>query len=218
MQAVCERLNLALPDAPIVFADSGHEPFSRAASRNEGVRQAAAGGARIVVVCDADTVPEVEPLRESVAQVGVGQLHLPYTWFRMLTARGTADWFAGELPPACASEGDHERAVGGALVCTPGTWWALGGQDEGFTGWGCEDTAFWAAASTFGSVVRHEGTITHLWHQGVNAERAIGSPAYRRNVTRCQLYTDARGDPARMRTVLAALDVGGVWSGEPAGV
>lgn len=218
LRAVLACLAEALPDAQSLLVDAGRGGgvFNRAASRNLGVREAFADyGAQVVVLCDADTVPEVEPLREAVAQVGVGQLHLPFTWFRMLTATGTDAWFNGDPYPASVTE-EHDRAVGGVLVCTPGTWWTFGGQDEGFSGWGCEDTAFWTVASTLGTVVRYEGTITHLWHPGADAERGIWSPAYRRNAMRCKLYTDARGDPARMRTVLAAIGAPGMWSGVPA--
>ncbi len=55
-----------LPDAMMMDVDSGHRPFSRAASRNVGVKYAQEAGFDAVVLNDADTLPEREPLLAAI--------------------------------------------------------------------------------------------------------------------------------------------------------
>ena len=62
--------------------------------------------------------------------------------------------------------------VGGVVAITPECWWAAGGMDERFVGWGCEDFAFANAASeTLGPLLRLDSPAVHLWH------RHAGDPA-----------------------------------------
>lgn len=60
---VAARLRDMLPDAEHMVVDVDGV-FSRARVRNEAVRRAGEG---VVVLCDADTVPEEQPLRDAVA-------------------------------------------------------------------------------------------------------------------------------------------------------
>lgn len=186
-----------LPAALILMTDSGHEPFSRAASRNSGVDQAAKG---IVVVCDADTVPEPDPLIRAVeAAQGDGKLHLPYTRYRALSRAGTEAAITGRPLTECATEIEGSTSQGGVLVIDADAWQSAGGMDERFTGWGFEDTAFYAAAHTLlGEVVRHEGAIHHLWHP---TDYDVTSPRYAANQAHCRNYEAAYGNRSAMRRI-----------------
>lgn len=186
-----------LPDAEVIFADSGHQPFNRAASRNHGVRQAGDG---VVVVCDADTIPERQPLHEAIAAAEDGMLHLPYITYRALTRLGTrAHLLLGRPLQDCATELVRPGSQGGVLVMQAEAWFEAGGMDERFTGWGFEDAAFYAAAATLlGEPVRHEGTIYHLWHP---TELNMGSATYIANAGLCRLYERAYGDPEAVRAL-----------------
>lgn len=195
------HLTALLPDALHLDVDSGHAPFSRAGSRNEGVRQAQAAGAEIVVLCDADTLPEPEPLHAAIAAAHDGVLHLPYTWYRGLSQDGTRAYLAGTPADDCTTDWAHEWATGGVLVITPQAWWQAGGMDEGFTGWGFEDTAFRTAADALlGPTVKHHGTINHLWHP---LESGLGSPLHVAGGQRMQRYVDATGNPDAIRALIA---------------
>lgn len=197
------RAHLAalLPDAIHLDVDSGHTPFSRAGSRNEGVRLAQIAGADVVVLCDADTLPEPEPLHAAITAATDGVLHLPYTWYRGLSQRGTLDYLAGTPAVDCAVDLEHEWATGGVLALTPEAWNVAGGMDERFQGYGFEDAAFRIAADALlGSTVRHDGTITHLWHP---SEVGHGSPQHVANGQLCQRYVDATGDPDAVRALIA---------------
>jgi hypothetical protein len=197
------RAHLAalLPHAIHIDADSGHEPFSRAGSRNEGVRQAEAAGADVVVICDADTLVEPDPLHTAIAAAADGRLHLPYTWYRGLSYGGTMAYLARVPVADCEAELEHEWATGGILVIQPEAWWVMGGMDESFVGWGFEDAAARICADALlGPAVRHEGTINHLWHP---PETNLGSPQHIANGQHCQRYVDATGDPEALRAIIA---------------
>jgi hypothetical protein len=199
-ETVRTHLTALLPDALHLDVDSAHEPFSRAGSRNEGVRQAQAAGADIVVICDADTLPQAEPLHAAIADATDGVLHLPYTWYRGLSQAGTAAYLAGQPADDCPSDWAHEWATGGVLVIQPSAWWAAGGMDEAFTGWGFEDTAFRTAADALlGPAAKHPGTITHLWHP---LESGLGSPQHIAGGQRMQRYVDATGNPDAIRALI----------------
>lgn len=190
-----------LPDAVHLDVDSGRTPFSRAGSRNEGVRVAQHAGADVVVICDADTLVEPEPLHAAIAAAADGMLHLPYTWYRGLTQAGTADHIAGRPAAECPAELEHQWATGGVLVMTPAAWWQAGGMDERFQGYGFEDAAFRIAADALlGPTAKHDGTITHLWHP---SEVGHGSPQHIANGQLCQRYVDATGNPDAVRALIA---------------
>jgi hypothetical protein len=195
------HLQELLPDAIHLDVDSGHTPFSRAGSRNEGVRQAQATGADVVVICDADTLPEAEPLHAAIEAATDGVLHLPYTWYRGLSRDGTAQYLAGTPAADCPVDLEHEWATGGVLVIQPASWWAAGGMDERFVAYGFEDAAYRIAADALlGPTVAHQGTITHLWHP---SEAGHGSPQHVANGQLCQRYVDATGNPDAIRALLA---------------
>lgn len=195
------HLRQLLPDAIHLDVDSGHTPFSRAGSRNEGVRQAQAAGADFVVLCDADTLPEPEPLHAAIEAATDGVLHLPYTWYRGLSQHGTIDYLAGTPAADCPVDLEHQWATGGVLVIQPASWWAMGGMDERMIGWGFEDAAARICADALlGPTVKHAGTIAHLWHP---QESGLGSPQHVANGQLCQRYVDATGDAEAIRALLA---------------
>lgn len=198
---VLARLKEMLPDAHhLGFVDAPGE-FSRARIRNEAVRRASDG---VVVLCDADTVPEEEPLRAAIAGAAEdGRLHLPYTMYRGLSAEGTLAVYACGTDPHHAPVAETSmRSIGGVWVIRADAWWRAGGMDERFVDWGFEDDAFWTAAGTLlGEPVRHHGVITHLRHEPAGK---IGSASYHRNRLRYQLYLKARNNPARMRCLVGA--------------
>jgi hypothetical protein len=157
---VCDWLRTALPGSPILLADSGHEPFNRAASRNLGVSRAEPN--EIVVVCDADTLPDSQGLSRAVPAAYNNRLHYPFAVVNYLTEAGTAMVLAGRQPDPLHIEFSLPSAQGGVMVMRASAWL---GMDERFTGWGYEDNAFYAKASkTIGQPVHHAGVAWHLWH------------------------------------------------------
>ena len=170
--AVCAALRLMLPGSPVILADSGHEPFNRSASRNLGVRTADPG--ELVVVCDADTLPDPLGLATAIRRAYDGRLHYPFAVVNYLSEAGTLNVLRGNQPNPEQIERSIPSAQGGIMVMRASAWLEAGGMDERFTGWGYEDSAWYAkVAKTVGPPIHHAGVAWHLWHP---ASRYQGTP------------------------------------------
>jgi N-terminal domain of galactosyltransferase len=160
---VCRQLRQLLPGIPLILADSGHEPFNRAASRNLGVRSA--GPTELVVVCDADTVPDPVGLELALVAASRGGLHYPFSVVNYLTEAGTDLVLRGDVPDPTRIEFSIPAAHGGCMVMCADLWREVGGQDERFEGWGYEDNAWYGKVRTqVGTPEHHRGVAWHLWH------------------------------------------------------
>jgi hypothetical protein len=188
-----------MPEATVHTVDTDDDVFVLAACRNRGI--AAHDPDDVVVVCDADTLPEPEPLRAAVAAARTsGLVHLPYTQYRWLGRDGDAQLRAGVPADQCV----HELVVGacsGVYVTTPRTWVRHGGQDERFRGWGFEDAAWNLAHQALlgAPPVRHEGNVYAMHHA---AEVRAGA-LYEANASHMELYRAAAGDQAAMAQLVA---------------
>ena len=189
-----------LPEFELQTVDTGDQPFSLAACRNAGV--AAAGRDQVVVINDADTLPEPAPLREAVlAAATSGLVHLPYTEYRWLGASGTAQLAAGVDAAQCTVEQYVSGACSGVYVTTPRTWAAHGGQDPRFRGWGFEDDAWYLAHETLlgAPPARHSGSVYALHHVG----EVRAGVHYDANAQLADRYAAASGDRAAMAQLIA---------------
>lgn len=199
LDAVREWYHREFPDAALVLVDSPDPVFNLAQCRNIGVASVTDPD-EVVVINDADTIPERESLLSALVDAGSsGRVHLPYTEYRWLGAAGTAEYRAGAALLDC----EFELVVGacsGVYVTTPRTWSAHGGQDERFRGWGYEDAAWYLAHVTLlgESPRRHPGRVFALHHQ---AEERAGAQ-YDANGALMQRYREAAGDPSAMRRLV----------------
>lgn len=201
-----QRYRDLLPDADITDVDTEHEPFCLAACRNRAVRLAEAEGYDVVVLADADTLPERKPLLTAIEQARYSRfVHLPYTEYRSLRADGTRQHRAGRPLETC-SHITIPFATSGVYVTTPATWWSCGGQDERLLGWGMEDVCWLVAHRTLlgAEPVRHEGRVYALHHQPAVKEGA----QYDANVALYHRYLAAgdTGDPNAVRALITEND------------
>ncbi|MGD8195330.1 hypothetical protein ACEXQB_012645 [Herbiconiux sp. P18] len=188
----------ALGDVPVLIVDSDDEAFNLARCRNLGVGRMS-DPHEVVVVGDADTIPEREPLLEAIAAARTsGRVHLPYTEYRWLGAAGTAEFTAGTPLNGCSHE-IVRGACSGVYVTTPETWASHGGQDERFRGWGFEDAAWHVAHETLLGEPprRHAGRVYALHHV---AELREG-PNYDANAALMEQYRAASTPDAMRRLV-----------------
>jgi hypothetical protein len=155
-----------LPEAIIRTVDSGDHPFNLARCRNVGMAEVVDPD-EVVVISDADTIPEIGPLREAIRDAASdGLVHLPYTEYQWLGREGTTAFLGGAALPAIDAT-LVRGACSGVYVTTPRTWATHGGQDERFRGWGFEDSAWFAAHSTLlgSEPTRHRGAVYALHHE-----------------------------------------------------
>jgi hypothetical protein len=189
-----------LPEFRIETIDSDDDVFVLARTRNLAV-DGLAGPDDVIVINDADTLPEPGPLREAVAAARAsGRVHLPYTAYHWLGPEGSAELGAGAAPADCSFVLVH-GACSGVYVTTRRTWESHGGQDERFRGWGFEDAAWYLSHETLlgAPPVRHPGTVYALHHV---AETRAGEQ-YDRNAALMERYRAASGDYDAMAALVA---------------
>jgi hypothetical protein len=186
-----------LPDAPQITTDTPHQPFNLAACRNKAVNEAAELGADVVVVCDADVVPDPKALQSAIAAAARGGVHMPFHRMVYLSESETAAWMNNtKVVPARRSG----RANGGTYVVSPSTWRQVGGQDERFRGWGGEDDGFVNAATTLSTLTRHKGLGRALAH---DSGHRLTDPHWRLNSALAKRYSAASSNPAAMRRLIS---------------
>lgn len=187
------------PEFRVQTVDTDDDVFVLAACRNRGIAVASLDD--VVIVNDADTVPEADALRAAVAAARTsGLVHLPYTAYHWLGAAGTAQYLAGRDPRECDFE-LVRGACSGVYVTTPRTWERHGGQDDRFRGWGYEDAAWNLAHQTLlgRPPERHEGRVYALHHV---AETRAGV-RFDANAALMERYRSAAGDPDAMRALVS---------------
>jgi hypothetical protein len=189
-----------LPEATILPVDCADEVFNLSQARNTGIN-AIADPNEVVVINDADTLPQPDALRHAIAAAASDSLvHLPYTEYHWLGASGSAQFAEGTPLDDCDFE-LVRGACSGIYVTTPATWWLHGGQDERFRGWGFEDAAWYVAHETLlgEPPARHAGRVYALHHA---PERRDG-PHYDANAALMERYRAAARDPDAMRQIVA---------------
>lgn len=190
-----------LPGADIRLVDCVDDVFNLSQARNLGV--ASVGDPDdVVVIGDADTLPERDPLLAAIEGAAVsGRVHLPYDEYRWLGASGTAQFTAGAPLDECDFE-LVRGACSGVYVTTCRTWVSHGGQDERFRGWGFEDAAWYVAHSTIlGEPPRREaGRVFALHHVAQPRE----GEQYNANAALMERYRAASGDSAAMLELTAS--------------
>lgn len=166
-KAVVKWYEENLPEAKIYYADHPSDAWLMSATRNDGVRMAEADGVDVIVMNDADTIPQIVPLKESISSAYKDDLiHNPYNKYRVLELAGTKQHLEGGIPLISCSHTSWNTACSGTNVFTPAAWWKLGGMDEKFKGWGWEDTAMEVAHKIINKVnfVKHNGIAFALGH------------------------------------------------------
>jgi hypothetical protein len=151
----------------IATVDSGHAVYNRAATRNLGMQQAERQGCDVVVLNDADSIPEKEPLRIAIEQsVDSGLIAHPFNEVWMLIPKVTNRIKTTPLPQLrnkVISISGPSR--GGIYVCRPAVWWRTGGQDERLVGYGTEDRCHLAATTTLiGESIIIPGVLLCAYH------------------------------------------------------
>lgn len=178
------------PDIDIFYADKEGE-WQHSGSRNIGVKKAQEAHCDIIIMNDADTIPERKSLD---AAINVAQndllIHNPYTMCHYLNEEQTQEVINNKK-----TVNDFEGSTiqlswicGGIFVFQPEAWWKLGGMDEKvYTG--PEDVMMEIAHSVIHGIkfAKHHGNIYCLWHERVEKET---QEDYAREEYNQQLYSE----------------------------
>lgn len=188
-------------EVDIRTVDSDDDVFNLARCRNLGI--ASVGDPdEVVIINDADTIPQRAALLEAIAAAAdSGLVHLPYDEYRWLGTPGTAEYADGTALDDCQFE-LVRGACSGVYVTSPATWAAHGGQDERFRGWGFEDAAWYVAHETLLGEAprRHDGRVYALNHEAQVRE----GPQYDANAGLMADYRAASSSIAAMRLLVSA--------------
>lgn len=188
-----EQLSKLFPWFRTEVYDSGHSSFNRAATRNLAVRDNR--DADVIVLCDADSIPEQQPLAEAISgATSSGRIHFPFTTVRRLTRAATSR--IGRRDLSVLRYYREYPSEGGCWVFSPEVWWNAGGMDERLNGWGNEDRVFLITNHTLvGKPIRHEGLLYVLWHTRHETFEEPDSELH-------SVYDSLYGDVERMKKYL----------------
>ena len=168
-EAVLTWYQRNLPDAKIYTCDAPGEYWQPSASRNIGVAAATKDNCDVIIMNDADTIPEIMPLHGAVlACQATGMIHNPYNICIDVGGRGTRQYIdENRNIRECMIKSWSTLACFGVIVFTPKTWYDLGGMDEKFIQWGPEDRAMEHAHLIIKGkgFVHHDGYIWCLAHE-----------------------------------------------------
>ena len=146
--ALLEWAPAAAPRPLVVALDAPTGRLPLAAARNLGARLAIERGAELLVFLDVDCIP-VPALLERYAQAAAEHPDALLTGAVGYLPEGTLDpadaAFHGFRPRPAAGEiepGDAELFWSLSFATTSDLWTRLGGFDEGYAGYGAEDTDF----------------------------------------------------------------------------
>lgn len=185
-------------DAPIINHAKYDQTrfFNTAAARNKCVRDSPT---EIVVINDADTIPDLQALHEGLEYVkSTGLACIPYTRYNQVSIDDTIDYLQGE-PINKNRCSIYAGAVGGIVITTKSTWDRHNGQDERMFGWGYQDTAWHLSYDTLiGTINRTDGDIYALAHDLAPREQNMEN-----NVYHFQKYLNARNDFEMMSDLVA---------------
>ena len=199
LQAVLAWYKTNLPDIEIFFSDRPGDKWNAAASRNDGVKRAQEADCDVVILNDADTLPEIEPLLLAILHAKKdGLIHNPYTKCKYIDIEMSELYYAGK-DIKLLKHTLYSPATGGIWVCTPEAWWSIYGMDEKFQQWGPEDAAFDISHRIIKGVplVAHEGYIYCLGHVQQIHDEGFG-PSHRFNMELYDLYLKAT-TPGRIK-------------------
>jgi hypothetical protein len=136
-----------LPEAKIVYSDSGHTPFNLAASRNAGAEQLL--DYDIIIHNDADVIPNIESLRKGIEETfKTGLFCNPYDRYNIINLKNTKRVLSGKTSYVDAPSQQIQGTCSGTIITTPKSWELVGKFDERFLGWGYEDVAIQIAHKT----------------------------------------------------------------------
>lgn len=168
-------------------------PFSRATAINRAAAAEEAKDAEVLVIADADIIPDLRPLEEAIGraqEIPHFGLHVPYNCVRHLSKHFTetciyseSDFFRRKFTEFAFHTTHTSTSFGGVNVVSRQSFERVGGFDERFVGWGGEDDAFKHSLEVaVGKTHVIPGCITHLWHPTTSRETDQRDGYYDKNL------------------------------------
>ncbi len=145
--------------------------YSRGRVFNQGAAKAKLREDDILCLLDADMLVDRNFVRRCIARMGgPAQAALPYRWVKYLERIETPNAIEqrfGEnvdIMNLDAFSGRRAESQGGALWIKSGLYKRVGGHDERFVGWGCEDSDLFHRLRAVAKVWSMPHVMLHMWH------------------------------------------------------
>lgn len=205
------RLTVDHPDYEVVVAsDDGLDPFNKCVALNRAAAQAAG---EVFYILDSDSFVRPEQVRTAVAELEGWSR--PWTRKVKLNERDTAtllgrESWDGTLDALWIRRAENRNSYWAAppLLLTRDLFYAAGGLDERFRGWGQEDTAFaWALKALSGPAQSVRGDCLHLWHPRIGKsgrDQWTGQEGFHTNRELAAAYRRAARSPEAMQELIAS--------------
>lgn len=183
--------------------------YNRSRVLNHGCSVAGLREDDILCLMDADLLVDVDFVKRCISKMrGDTQAVLPYEKVKYMNADATVVAQKDRRERQELDAGDFTGLTsvshGGSLWIRAGLYSQLGGHDERFVGWGCEDSDFWwRLQDAIVKVHRVKGVMLHMWHPEV--ER--GDAHVRNRRLYAQLHPDKLRRGHGTEALAAAVDV-----------
>lgn len=176
---VRRRWTAYFPEIPVLegrdpFFDTGKAvEFNRSRARNDAARQVRT---EFMLMADADTAFDPWAIRDGLRMLQSGKAWvIPYVKYYNLTQAYT-NTLLNDTPPTdlmVNPSADHViESWAGLLMMNTRDYWAIGGYDTRYEGWGWEDNAFRNKMNEHvGPFSRaNDGRALHLWHERIGLD------------------------------------------------
>jgi len=205
---------------PIYLGECGEaERFSRSVAVNRAAEAADRRGRwSLAIIIDGDVIlRSIDQVHQAVyLAASTGRMSFAHSWKFALSKSATEGILGGyAVLPSLPFEEGIERDYPAILEPENGSegptfsscqvvrrdlWDRIGGFDERFIQWGCEDWAFWTACNAMGGGhTRVFGAVYHLYHDRLGES---DHPHFRENVKLGSRYLAAQNDAQKMAALI----------------
>ncbi|MBI6874622.1 galactosyltransferase-related protein [Clostridium aciditolerans] len=162
------RYEILMPNAELCIGSSDIDPYCKSASVNNAAKQATRD---IFIIADADIVFDVDQIKASIELLKKHTWVIPYVSVNLLNEEQTNILLQKEADVTLRDTkftdySSFSGSMGGMNILPRSCFEKVGGFDERFKGWGCEDDAFSLAVYYMcGPFTRLNGnSMWHLYH------------------------------------------------------
>jgi predicted glycosyltransferase involved in capsule biosynthesis len=171
---------VGLDIADIIIGKCSDIPLNRARMRNNGARNAIAGGYEYLFFNDADCLIDKSTFLEMFELMQqTDSIIYPYNKIPVsLSESQSEEIYGGRDFNDFVIDAPSIAPLAGNFGCKASTFLRLGGLDEGYKGWGYEDTDFTHASSRFIHKIKSmSGSVIELYHLPTDKKNDSCGPA-----------------------------------------
>lgn len=168
-----KRYELLLPNAEICVGYSNTNPFCKSSAVNKAAELATRD---IFVIADIDIVCNLSQIAKSILALSKFPWIIPYSRINYLSLEETFKLHKMnpniDINSIEFTNYSTPKSISGAINIVPRKYFEkVGGFDERFKGWGCEDDAFQMSLnSLYGPCGKINNTLWHMYHPPANRD------------------------------------------------